>query len=75
MGASQAPAIEGRSWQGLHRHALMTMLAAVFTPQSVTPRLWVRRRHSGTFKQCPLYLQKQTFIAAIGMSALGHFQT
>ena len=28
MGASQAPAIEGRSWQGLHRHALMTMLAA-----------------------------------------------
>jgi H+/gluconate symporter-like permease len=24
---------------------------------------------------CPLYLQKQTFIAAIGMSALGHKQT
>jgi hypothetical protein len=34
------------------------------------PTLWVRNRHSEGKHGCPLYLQKQTSLNAIGVSAL-----
>ena len=36
---------EGRSWQGLHRHALMTMIAYAFL-QHLTPQ-WAKKRING----------------------------
>jgi hypothetical protein len=35
--------------------------------------IWVKSRHSVMFDACPLYPPKRTFIAAIGMSALGQY--
>ena len=37
--------------------------------------LWVKSRHCSTSTQCPLYPQKQTFVAATSMSALCQKQT
>jgi hypothetical protein len=45
---------------------------------SLCQRLWYERPprvKAGASDQCPLYLRKQTFIRAIGMSALCHKQT
>jgi hypothetical protein len=36
---------------------------------------WVESGHGGFNLRCPLLSAKRTFIAAIGMSALGHFRT
>ena len=44
--------------------------AGGFDPTGEPCPLWVTGRHSAQKTRCPLYPQKQTFVAATGMSAL-----
>ena len=54
-----------------------TNMSALLIKSRMFPQcpLWVKSGHGAIKLRCPLYLQKQTFIAAIGMSAKGHKRT
>src|SRR5262249_44503813 len=44
---------EGRSWQGLHRHALMTMIAYAFLQHRLPPAPTVSTRQGGKKTRAP----------------------